>query len=83
MSFRSDERAKLVDDFISRRKEADINKRRGQAELFGPGRNEHRPPSGTKVSDNEKQQHKNNTESNSFSCQTVYLSVMKSLVYNK
>jgi len=31
-----EERARLVEDFISRKKEAAINKQRGQAQLFGP-----------------------------------------------
>ncbi|XP_052226578.1 serine/threonine-protein kinase Nek1-like isoform X2 [Dreissena polymorpha] len=32
----SEQRAQLVDEFINRRREAAINKHRGQAELFGP-----------------------------------------------
>ncbi|KAL4230394.1 Serine/threonine-protein kinase Nek1 [Mactra antiquata] len=43
----AEERAKLVEDFISRRKEAAINKQRGHAQLFGPSNNDanRRPPS--------------------------------------
>ena len=42
-----EERARIVDDFINRKKEAQIYKQRGQAELFGPSsNNKQRPPSG-------------------------------------
>lgn len=42
------ERARLVEDFVNRRKEAGMNKQRGQAALFGPSPSDdyRRPPSG-------------------------------------
>ncbi|XP_060569849.1 serine/threonine-protein kinase Nek1-like isoform X2 [Ruditapes philippinarum] len=54
----AEERARLVDDFINRKKEAANNKYRGQAQMFGPSPSpvQGRPPSGNRGVVNDQQQ---------------------------